>query len=618
MANSIQYDYIIKDGYSRIAGKIKRATDKVGAAAKKASDQANRLGNNFKAAGSKMANAQNAIAGAGAALAIKALVEDSMKMEDAMADVAKVSSLAGKSLTNMRFDLEKLSEQVGRPAVGLAQIAFEGKKLGATDKELIPFVKTVGKMAIAFEIAESEAGNAIGQIRAKLGYGMDDIVKFGDSANELANTMATNGKNIIQITQRMAGTFKTLEFPPGIAAGFAATADMLETSPELAASGMNMMMRKLTLIPGMTTKLMAAPVKTINDEMGKLAKLPVEKRIKKINKMFGAEAGRMVLKMTSSLDLFNKAMKTATDATAVGSMDREMKNYLERSSTRLKIANEKIRNSFRRLGDALTPFIIVFGNLISKFSKWSVKMSMNHPVLMKIATAVLLLGAAIPVLMIPLGLMISAMGTLLTAVAGITWPIVAVVAAVALATAAFVYWYKTGHPVITTLKKIGSLAYELIKPFAKLFSKFSGGGKLLELVGFHFKVMGFALNLMLKPVEVILIAFNSLFDVIGKIINLDFKGALSSYMSGFEKAAAVFGFGDKTEEKAQNAIKTFDASDSADVESKKVIKSSIDVKSQARQNVDINGLIKVAAEKGSKVISAATDMNVGPNMEFAN
>lgn len=601
MANSIQYDYIIKDGYSRIAGKIKKATDKITAATKKASIQANKLGNNMKKAGDKMASAQNAIAGAGAAIAIKALVSDSMKMEDAMADVAKVSSLTGKSLTDMRFNLEKLSEQVGRPAVGLAQIAFEGKKLGATDKEIIPFVKTVGKMAIAFEIAESEAGNAIGQIRAKLGYGMDDIVRFGDSANELANTMATNGKNIVQITQRMAGTMKTLEFPPGIAAGFAATADMLETSPELAASGMNMMMRKLTLIPGMTSKLMAAPVKTINDVMGKLAKLPVEKRIKKINKMFGAEAGRMVLKMTSNLDLFNKAMKTATDATAVGSMDREMKNYLDRSSTRLKIANEKIRNSFRRLGDALTPFIIMFGNMISRFSKWSVKMSMQHPVLMKIATAVLLLGAAIPVLMIPLGLMISGFGTLLTAITAISLPVVAIVAGIGLVTASFIYWYKSGHPLIKTLKNIGSLVYRLLKPFIFLFKKLNMGSGLLKLIGFHFKMMGYFLNLLLKPIEVVLIAFSSLFDVIEKIINLDFKGALSSYMGAFEKAAAVFGFGgDKTE-----------------IESKKVVQSSVDMQSRSKQVIDITGGINVAADKGSKVTSSWSQVALGGNMAEA-
>lgn len=559
MANSIQYDYKILDRYTAPLAKIRQATEKMRGAVQKASKQVDKLGNKFKETGSKMTNAQSAIAGVGAALAIKSLVDNSLEMSDAMADVEKVSDLTGKTLKKLRFNLEDLSEQVGRPAAGLAQIAFEGKKLGATDKEILPFVKTVGKMAIAFEIAESEAGNAIGQIRAKLGYGMGDIIKFGDSSNELANRMATNGKNIVEITQRMSGTFKTLEFPPSIAAGFAATADMLETSPELAASGMNMMMRKLSLIPGMTSKLMAAPVQTINEVMSKLAKLPVEKRIKKINKLFGAEAGRMVLKMTGNLDLFNKAMKTATDTTAVGSMDREMSNYLNRSSTKMKIANEKIRNSFRRLGDVLVPFVILFGNLSAKFSKWSVKMSMAHPLLMKVATAALLLIAVFTILLIPLGFIASGFGVVLS----------------------------------------------ILPMLASAFGILSGA--VLAITGFMTPLIAsawaFTAALLANPITWLVAGIIAAIAAVTRLIVI------------WDKLKTAFSEGGM-----MNAIKTFFgmSADDTEITSKKVVAGSVDVKSQSKQSVDVGGLIKVAAEKGSKVLSATPNFNTGQNMEFSH
>jgi len=607
MANSIQYDYKILDRYSAPLAKIRKATDKMRGAVRKASAQVGKLGNKFKTAGDKMSSMQNAAAGLGAGLAIKILTQDSLKLADAMADIAKVSSLAGKPLMDMRFSLEKLGEQVGRPALGLAQIAFEGKKLGATDKELLPYVKTVGKMAIAFEIAESEAGNAIGQIRAKLGYGMGDIVKFGDSANELANTMATNGQNIIQITQRMAGTFKILEFPPGVAAGFAATADMLETSPELAASGMNMMMRKLSLIPGMTTKLMAAPVKTINEEMGKLAKLPVEKRIKKINKMFGAEAGRMVLKMTGNLALFNKAMETATQSSAIGSMDREMKNYLDRTSTKLKIAYQKISNSFRLLGDALLPFIVIIGNILSKFAKFAAKMSIAHPALTKLTTAVLLLGAAIPILMVPLGLLVSTFGTLMAAEWAVLWPILAIGVAVAAVAGSFIFWEKTNHPLIKTLKRIGSLVGKIIDPINRLFGVTDWGAEStnqlnveLEALGTTLTMIGNLVDFLLKPFETLLIYIKTNLEVGEKLLNLDFSGAFSALKGGFSDFGNVIGIGD------------------AEVTSKKVMENYVETKSQNSQTLDVFGKIKVSADKGSKVVSTQPDFNMGTNMEFSH
>lgn len=593
MSNSIQYVYNIIDKYSTPLAKISKATDKMGKSVKKASDKVGSLGDKFKTTSQKMSSFKGIVASLGAGIAIKALVQDSMKMEDAMADVAKVSSLAGDSLMGLRFDLEKLSEQVGRPAVGLAQIAFEGKKLGATDKEIIPFVKTVGKMAIAFEIAESEAGNAIGQIRAKLGYGMEDIVKFGDSANELANTMATNGKNIIEITQRMSGTFSTLKFPPGISAGFAATADMLETSPELAASGMRMMMKKLSLIPGMTTKLMANPVKTINDEMGKLARLPVEKRIQKIQKMFGPEAGRMVEKLVDKLDLFNKAMKTATDAGAVGSMDREMKNYLERSSTRLKIATEKIRNSFRRLGDALTPFVIMFGDLLAKFSKWTLEMSIKHPTLMKIATTLMLVAAAIGLLLIPIGLMASGFGALMSAGVFAFFADALIVLSGAFIAVAAATWSFTvallANPITWIVIAVGLLVAaitRLIIKWADLKKEFKSKG-LAAAVKLFFGLK----KEKLKAPEV--------GDAMVKIKQAKVDPGAFNYFKENFSFRRMFGL------------------DDTEITSKRVIDSSVKVKGQERQSIDVNGNINVAAEKGLKVLSAKMNTDVGTNMGFA-
>lgn len=419
MANSINYDFRVLDRFSGPLGKMARSMGKMTDAVSKGNQRLSLMGKKMKGLGEKMSNVQNALAGVGAVVAIKSLFDESVKMENAIADVGKVSNMSKKQLAKLRGEMENLSEQIGRPAEGLARIAFEGKKLGTTDKELIPFVKTVSKMAVAFDMTEESAGAAIGSIRAKMGLSMQDITKFGDAANHLANTMATSGENIIEIVQRTSGTMKTLKVPPEVAAGFAAFADQVEVSAELGASGLNMMMNRMMVMPGMMNKLLKDPVKAVRDEMTKLSKMPEAKRARMIFKKFGQESGRFVLKLTSNMELFDNTIATALSKGAIGSMDKEMSNVLDRTGTKFNISMIKMKNSLRILGDALAPFVLRVAGTISSIGKFSVEFAKAHPFLTKMAAGMAILFAIATAILLPIGMIAIGIGSIITAATSI-------------------------------------------------------------------------------------------------------------------------------------------------------------------------------------------------------
>jgi len=592
MANSIQYDYKILDRYSGPLSKIKQVTDKFSESAKKMKQAVSKSTTQMKKWGESMATAENAIASVGISAAIKSLLDDSLSMENAIADIGKVSDMSKDQLAGVRVELEGLSEKIGRPAEALAKIAFEGKKLGTTDKDLMPFVNTVAKMAVAFDMTEESAGAAIGSIKAKLGLSMDEVIKFGDAANHLANTMATSGENIIEIVQRTSGTMKTLKVPPEVSAGFAAFADQVEVSAELGASGLNMMLNRMMVMPGMMDKLMKDPVSGVRDEMAKLAKMPEAQRAKVIFKKFGQESGRFVLKLTSNMELFDKTMKTALSKETFGSMTKEMQNTLERTSTMINIAKEKTKNSLRKLGDALAPIILIIANVFGAFAKWFGEFSKAHPKFTKF-TAIAMIFVAV------FGSMLVVIGMVVSAIAALSTPILIGASAVMGAITAFSLWIKTGNPLIDRLRQIGSLVWDTVSSLMSLIGIGDSGSTIMILLGQAFDVIGIAISLALIPLQMFLVGLNTIVKVATNLINMDFGAALETLRGGFSQLTSTFGIGDETSKAASGA------SESA-------------AKTKAtQQNVNVGGTIKVAAEQGTKVTSATPDLNTGVNMGMA-
>ena len=583
MAFSVSYIYELVDKFSGPASKIERKTQRLKRSVNRAAASMRKNMQNFS---DSTANAQNAIGSLGAAVAVEKLVSSSLEMEDALADIARVSDLSGDSLGRFRTEIETLSDKLGKSSVGLAQIAFEGKKLGTTDDNLLKFVNNVVKMAVAFDMAESEAGKAIGSIKSKVNLSIEDISKLTDSINFLADNTTANGRNMINIIERISGSMKTINVPPEAIAALASFADQLETSPELAASGINMMMNRMMRMPGMMKKLLSDPLGTVRNELQKLADMPESRRVAVIFKRFGDEAGRFVLKASSGMEKFDDTVNKAFSTGAIGSMDKEMKNRAGRTSTALSVALESMTNTFSRLGDTLKPVIVPIANGMTAIAKGIREFVVNNPKMAKFITMMIGLAAvALPI--------ITVLGFMSGAFAAIISPIGLIITGIATTIALFSSMASENESMANALGKLWDALSVLVEPFGLIFGMLPEGTGFVDALAWSIGKLADLLNISLTPLRAMVGLFKPLLSGTGGLADglSNFGGAFSE---GFGSLKSYFGFGGGENVAAQSAAATSN---------------------------NLNGRVVVEARPGSQVSSATLETtapgNLGMNIAAA-
>jgi TP901 family phage tail tape measure protein len=419
MAFSAEYIYRIKDKYSATMKKISRATVSFSAATKKASRGAMALSKNMGVLGRKMASMRNMIGGAALAFGLWKFTKSASVLEDKMADVSRVTGLTGSKLKAMQEQLQQMGRETGKSAEGLAEIAYEGGKLSVTNDKLTTFVLMVAKTAAAFDMLDSEAGRAIGSIRTKMGLTVDGTEELMNRLNFLADNTSATGDRMIEVVMRVSGTFKTLNVPIEVAAGWAGFADQIEVTGRLAASGLNQMMQKMMTMPGMMEKMLKDPTGAIKNYLESFAKMGEVRRAQKILKIFGNEAGRFVLKAVTNLDLLDSAMKKAGSSEALGSMDREFANILARSSTAGNRIKETWLDITRSIGTGFLRMFDKYSSRLIKISDWLLGFVKAHPTLIKIVSIMALMAVAIIAIVIPLGFMMIAISALIPVIAAL-------------------------------------------------------------------------------------------------------------------------------------------------------------------------------------------------------
>ena len=478
MANKVSYLIQLQDRFSRQANKISLATQKIAKrmneveeATKRADKKLNNFASSSKKIGLKMAKIGAGLLSAtiAPALGFKASVKQSVKMEDAMSDIARVTSASGDQLISFENTLERMSEKLGKSKVGLAQMAFEGGKLGTKLKDMEPFLLMVSKTAIAFDLQDEEAGRAIGSIRAKMGLMNKDTRTLLDSVNFLADNTSASGARMINVIERLSGTMALLKVPPKATAALAGFSDQLEISSELAASGMNMFIQRMKRFPGMTTKLMNDPLETIRETLTGIAKMGPEVQSKFIRVAFGDEAGRFVQKMVANIELFDKTVTAALSPKAAGSMQRELENILKRSSKAFEIFSETSTNTLDSIGDAIKPLITTVAKFITPIINGIGEIAKKNPDIVQFAFVITAVTATIGALSLVFSVLALAVGF-------ITAPVLLAAAAIGLLAA-------VGVMIVNRWDDMKGGAMALVNSFSDMISGFGEIKTIIIAVG---------------------------------------------------------------------------------------------------------------------------------------
>jgi TP901 family phage tail tape measure protein len=444
MAFSVSYLYSIQDRYSHKLTKINRVTDKFTRKAKEASLK-------VKGLGKQMAGLRGIASTAAVAMATIFPIKQAIDFEFAMADVLKViNDITPEQIKALEKEIFATSIAMGRLPKDIAAVVEEGGKLGIPVEKLKEFTNMASRMAVAFDVTEEVAGKSLGAIKTRLKLNIQETGNLTDAMNFMADNTAASAAGLVEIIGRVSGTMKTIEMPTEFIAGWAALADMVEVTPRLAASGINQMMGRLKVMPGMMKKILADPSKTISDYLKKLAKIDKTRLPMILKKKFGDEAGRFVEKLVTKIELMDKTLGLVTDKTKLhGSMQRELNKKL--STTKVKI--DRVKAAFNVLmitmGTVMLPLIKAITPVLTKIGEKLAAFAKAHPIIVKFALLFGMALAVIGAIGIAIGVVVGLIGALKAAI------VVGLVAAVSAATTLIVeYWDSITAGIDSAIEKV--------------------------------------------------------------------------------------------------------------------------------------------------------------------
>lgn len=403
------FDYSIKiNALDRITSKIKKINTRVERMQKKAEEKVNvnlnpsralrgisRINNKIKELSKEPVDIGLSFASLASSAALLGMpIKKSIELESAFASVKKVVDGTDSEIAKLKTDLVAMTNILPKTAVELTQIAEAGAKMGIPINQLTEYTEVVAKASTAFDMSADEAGAAFGKIASQLGYNIPQLRKYGDIVNSLADSMATDARNIIDITKRTAGATSTLGFDTGTIAGLAAFTDQMSVSSEVGATALNQILNSVrSTQEGMQ----------ILQEKGGYGLIEIAKRFKQlkgvartqaIERLFGTgEGSRMFEKLINQTDVLKKSLDTALDPSTLGSMQREFENVSNTTANKIRLLRNGIDRLSIGLGDIFIPkvneLIEILAPMIDRILEWSKN---NRELIMTIGKIVAISG----------------------------------------------------------------------------------------------------------------------------------------------------------------------------------------------------------------------------------
>ncbi|MGO1068393.1 phage tail tape measure protein [Lysobacter sp. CA199] len=339
-----------------------------------------------QASAAASAGASLGVAGAATAAPILFAVRAYASFEDAMTGVARqVDGMRDKvgRLTPLYYsmgrELQKLSEDLPGTAEELAAIAEAAARMGIKgEKDILAFTKTVSVMADAFNLPTDEIGESMGKLRSLYKVPIGSIEELGDAINYLDDNAQSQGRDIIDVMQRLGGVADKLNYRQAAALG--STFLSLGSAPEVAASAANAMVRELAvatmqgkrfqnglralsldadaLQQGMVTDAQG----TIKRVLAAIKQLPGKDQLTVTTQLFGKEFGDDASKLANNLDEYERQIKLTEDARALGSSQREAAARANNLSAIWANAKDTGRNFAADAGALLAPNLREIGD----------------------------------------------------------------------------------------------------------------------------------------------------------------------------------------------------------------------------------------------------------------
>ncbi|MGO4222123.1 phage tail tape measure protein [Lysobacter sp. TAF61] len=330
------------------------------------------------ASGGATLGAAGAVLGAPVLASVKAYAS----FQDAMTGVARQVQGARDGtgqLTPLYFQLgdsiKAMAERIPMATTEIAALVEAGARMGIQGKEnLLAFAETTAITAAAFDLPVDEVGENMGKLAGLYKIPIKNISQLGDVINFLDDNALSKGGDIIDVMQRLGGVADKLDFRKAAALG--STFLSLGAAPEVAASASNAMVRELS-IATIQSKRFRKGLETLGLDARKLQDrmafdstgtiISVLEQIKKLDpadqitaatQLFGKEYGDDAAKLANNLGEYRKQLALVDNAQAKGSMQREAAARLANLSAGWTLLKSTAFNAAADMGATLAPSLL--------------------------------------------------------------------------------------------------------------------------------------------------------------------------------------------------------------------------------------------------------------------
>lgn len=273
--------------------------------------------------------------------------------------------------------IQAMSERLPMAANDIAAIVEGAARMGIKGKEnLLNFAETATVMASAFDLPADKIGDDMGKIANLYKIPIANIRELGDTINWLDDNAQSQGGDIIEVLQRIAGVVTTAKMNFKEAAALGSTFLSLGAGADVAANASQAMIRELSIATMQTKRFHegaqmlkldlkelqkaanSSPTETILKVMEAINRLPAEKRIEAATRLFGKEYGDDAAKLATNLAEYRKQLALVNDEKSRGSMQRESDSVNASVNARLSMAKNALTNLASDLGESMRPALV--------------------------------------------------------------------------------------------------------------------------------------------------------------------------------------------------------------------------------------------------------------------
>lgn len=345
-----------------------------------------------------------------------------MGLEEAMADVAKVTGMGAPAIAAMRQRLVELSTRIPMTATELTTIAAAagaagvgmdrfGNPLPSQARDLVAFTDAAARMGIAFGISAEDAGATMATWRQAFSMTQPEVEALGDRINALTNRFGGSAAAVNNVVTRIGPLGRVAGMGAAQIAALGSTLNSMGVADEIAATGLKNMMLSLTkgaaatksqkqalralgLESGAVAQGMQRDASgTILTVMQALSRLPQEQQAGMLTQLFGSESVAAIAPLLTNLDGVRQRLSLVGDrAQYAGSMTREFETRINTSRGAVDIATNGLQSLNLMIGQALLPSIRDGARWVTRISGAFSRFAGRNPAVAKtlaIITAVL-------------------------------------------------------------------------------------------------------------------------------------------------------------------------------------------------------------------------------------